>query len=85
VDYPLRGLDMRKHVISLKDEPNPVYYDLYGVSNHYGSLGGGHYTATCLNHIDNKWYYFNDSSVSRKDEDDVVSNAAYLLFYRRRD
>lgn len=85
MDYPLRGLDMREYVISLKDEPNPVYYDLYGVSNHYGSLGGGHYTASCLNHIDNKWYYFNDSSVSRKDEDDVVSNAAYLLFYRRRD
>ena len=39
-------------------------YDLFGVVNHFGSLNGGHYTATCKNSIDNNWYYFNDSSVS---------------------
>ena len=50
--------------MTLKDEPNPVLYDLYGVSNHYGSLNGGHYTASCLNDIDKEWYYFDDSSVS---------------------
>ena len=49
VNYPVEGLDMRPYVISLKDEPNPVLYDLYAVSNHYGSLNGGHYTATCKN------------------------------------
>ncbi len=64
VDFPLTGLDMRKYCITLKDEPDPVYYDLYGVSNHYGSLNGGHYTASCLNSLDNEWYYFDDSSVS---------------------
>ena len=26
----------------------PVLYDLYGVANHMGALGGGHYTASCL-------------------------------------
>ena len=51
VDYPIEGLDMRPFVLSLKDEPEPVLYDLYAVSNHYGSLNGGHYTATCLNSI----------------------------------
>jgi ubiquitin carboxyl-terminal hydrolase 4/11 len=55
---------MRKHVITLKDEPEPVLYDLYAVSNHFGSLNGGHYTATCLNEATGKWYYFNDSSAS---------------------
>ena len=54
---------MRPYVLALKDEPEPVYYDLYAVSNHYGSLNGGHYTATCLNSIKNKWYYFDDSRV----------------------
>ena len=51
VDYPIEGLDMRPFVLGLKDEPEPVYYDLYAVSNHYGSLNGGHYTATCKNSI----------------------------------
>ena len=30
-------------------------YDLYAVSQHYGSMGGGHYTAICKN-IDGNWY-----------------------------
>ena len=30
--------------------PEPVLYDLYGVANHMGALGGGHYTASCLQH-----------------------------------
>ena len=36
-------------------------YDLFAVSNHYGGLGGGHYTAYAKNN--GKWYDFNDSSV----------------------
>ena len=77
---------MRPYVIGLKDEPNPVYYDLYAVSNHYGSLNGGHYTATCKNSIQNKWYYFDDSRVTPvTSQSEIVSPAAYLLFYRRRE
>jgi ubiquitin C-terminal hydrolase len=29
-------------------------YDLYAISNHYGGLGGGHYTAYAKN--SSKWY-----------------------------
>jgi ubiquitin carboxyl-terminal hydrolase 4/11/15 len=39
-------------------------YDLFAVANHFGGLGGGHYTAYALNHIDQKWYNFDDSRVS---------------------
>ena len=86
VDFPIDSLDMREHCLTLKDEPEPVLYDLYAVSNHSGGLGGGHYTACCKNMIDMKWYSFNDSShgeltdVKRR----VVTPSAYLLFYRRR-
>lgn len=55
---------MREHVITLKNEKSPVLYDLYGVSNHFGGLGGGHYTASVKNPINDSWYYMNDSSVS---------------------
>ena len=51
INYPVEGLDMRPFVLGLQDEPEPVYYDLYAVSNHYGSLNGGHYTAYCKNTV----------------------------------
>lgn len=38
-----------------------LIYDLYAVSNHFGSLSGGHYTAFCQNAINKKWYEFDDT------------------------
>lgn len=65
VDFPIEGLDMRPYVKNLANEEKPVYYDLIGVSNHFGSLNGGHYTASCKNPLTGQWHYFNDSSVSK--------------------
>lgn len=76
---------MRPYVLTLKDSKEPILYDLYGVSNHYGSLNGGHYTACVKNIVNGRWYNMNDSSCSECNASDVVSAAAYLLFYRRRD
>ena len=59
-------------------------YDLYAVSNHFGTLGGGHYTAFCKNPLYNKWFNFDDSDVSHAKEKEVVTKAAYVLFYKRR-
>jgi len=42
-------------------------FELYGVSNHYGNAGGGHYTAYCKNQNDNQWYEFDDMRVSKVD------------------
>lgn len=63
-----------------------MIYDLYAVSNHYGSLAFGHYTAYCKNPITGLWYDYNDSTVSEMNNpQDVVSSAAYVLYYKRRD
>jgi len=62
---------------------NDPIYDLYAVSNHYGGLGGGHYTAYAKNN--DKWYDFNDSSVRSVSESSIVGSGAYILFYKRRD
>ena len=48
VDFPIRGLDMGKYLLDWDNE-NGYVYDLYAVSNHIGSLYGGHYTAFCKN------------------------------------
>uniref|UniRef100_A0AAY4DF02 Ubiquitin carboxyl-terminal hydrolase 15 n=1 Tax=Denticeps clupeoides TaxID=299321 RepID=A0AAY4DF02_9TELE len=83
VDFPLRDLDMSEFLIN----PNagPCLYDLIAVSNHYGGMGGGHYTAYSKNKDDGKWFYYDDSSVSPASEDQIVSKAAYVLFYQRQD
>ena len=82
VDFPITGLDMSNYVLS--DENGSCIYDLYGVVNHYGGLGGGHYTAYAKNKFDGKWYDFNDSRVSPASDREIVSAAAYVLFYKRR-
>jgi ubiquitin carboxyl-terminal hydrolase 4/11/15 len=103
VDFPLNGLDMSKYCgsqhnaderTSLQKEfvvnDIPAIYDLFGVVNHYGRMGFGHYNAFARRwnefKMEDEWMLFDDSSVrggiSRAD---VVSNAGYILFYRRRD
>ena len=60
-------------------------YDLYGVVNHFGILGAGHYVSYAINKHDGKWHCFNDSRVTDLDDTQVQSPSAYLLFYARRD
>ncbi len=59
-------------------------YDLYGVVNHFGASGGGHYVTYALSQKDGRWYSFNDSHVTPIQESDVITSAAYMLFYQRR-
>ncbi|XP_039616787.1 ubiquitin carboxyl-terminal hydrolase 15-like isoform X5 [Polypterus senegalus] len=83
VDFPISDLDISEFLIN----PNagPCRYDLIAVSNHYGGMGGGHYTAFAKNKDNGKWYYFDDNSVSSASEEQIVSKAAYVLFYQRQD
>jgi len=84
VDFPLRGLDLTNEVMNSEDGKEPIY-DCYAVSNHFGGLGGGHYTAYALND-EGEWCNFDDSRVTKNiDESEVISSAAYVLYYRRRD
>ena len=58
IDYPINGLNMSEHCIRPEESircsdasgvtggEQPVY-DLYAVSNHFGRMGMGHYTAHC--------------------------------------
>ena len=59
-------------------------YDLYAISNHFGTLSGGHYTAYCKNAINGKFYEFDDTSVSPIEDAKIATNAAYVLFYKLR-
>lgn len=60
VDFP-HELDMSDRVVH--PEPGKSQkYELIAVDNHYGGLGGGHYTAYAKNFIDGNWYDFNGKS-----------------------
>jgi ubiquitin carboxyl-terminal hydrolase 8 len=78
VDFPF-NMDM--HYSSLASDQQCVSYKLYGVSNHYGSMESGHYTAYCKNELYNKWYEFDDHKVSEISDNEIRSDAAYILFY----
>ena len=84
VNFPIEGLDMGKYLTYNEIETSDNIYDLFAVANHFGGLHGGHYTAYCKNYIENKWYEFNDSHVSETEENNIVSNNAYVLFYKKR-
>ena len=87
VVFPLEGLTL-DNFYSEYHEVNEVKYDLYGISQHYGSCMGGHYIAYTKNGLSNLWYEFNDNTVTHypkeKIEDAVVTKNAYILFYVRR-
>ncbi|KAM0750823.1 UCH-domain-containing protein [Meredithblackwellia eburnea MCA 4105] len=99
VDFPIDGFDMEPFVEGDKverrlaqeagvsvEEPESLIYDLYAVDNHYGGLGGGHYTAYAKNPENERWYDFDDSRVTPIPDpaNKIKTSAAYLLFYRRR-
>ncbi|KAL6966698.1 ubiquitinyl hydrolase 1 [Sarracenia purpurea var. burkii] len=81
VDFPVHDLDLSTY-IGHRNGQSSNRYMLYAVSNHYGSMGGGHYTAF-IHHGGDKWYDFDDSHVSAISEDRIKTSAAYVLFYRR--
>ncbi|KIK96766.1 hypothetical protein PAXRUDRAFT_10598 [Paxillus rubicundulus Ve08.2h10] len=59
----------------------PYKYDLYGVTNHFGSLSNGHYTAFVASR--GGWLYCDDSRIVTTDAKEVVGRPAYVLYYKR--
>nr|XP_043625823.1 ubiquitin carboxyl-terminal hydrolase 8-like [Erigeron canadensis] len=80
VDFPVDDFDLSNYTVH-KDSQSSFRYKLYAVSNHYGGMGGGHYTAFAQS--GEQWYEFNDSHVFPVSEDQIKTSAAYVLFYKR--
>jgi len=80
VNFDLKNLNVSQYAVNGFDNKNSRF-NLYAVSNHFGSLEGGHYTAYCSSDVLKRWYKFDDQDVSVMDAADVVTPAAYILFY----
>lgn len=57
-------------------------YNLYSVTKHSGSLGGGHYYSYSKNFADDSWYKYDDDSVVPSNIEDALSCNGYLLWYK---
>ncbi|ESN92883.1 hypothetical protein HELRODRAFT_151311, partial [Helobdella robusta] len=87
VQFPLRDLDMSPYCVP-NSAMSPSTYDLYAVINHHGFLLGGHYTTFAQYNISVKntgWRFFDDSTVTPCSENDVITDGAYVLFYKKKD
>lgn len=70
----------------LYDKCNPQRYKLYGVITQIGNNANGHFIASCRSPIDDQWYKYNDSIVTRiNDFAKEVANfgTTYILFYEK--
>ncbi|XP_024943568.1 ubiquitin carboxyl-terminal hydrolase 8 isoform X2 [Cephus cinctus] len=89
VDFPLTGFNLKPYLVTDGDNtttatnPHHYNYNLYAMSNHYGTMEGGHYTAFCRSATQNKWYKYDDHTVTEVSPGQVKSQnaSAYLLFY----
>lgn len=83
IDFPLT-LNMNKY--KLIDREKKSLYQLYGVVNQIGSRDSGHYYSFCKNiksQTDTNWYVFNDERVTKINEANIVTDRAYILFYKK--
>ncbi|XP_073132926.1 ubiquitin carboxyl-terminal hydrolase 9-like isoform X2 [Henckelia pumila] len=83
VNFPIQNLDLSRYTRSNDASEGSHVYELYAISNHYGGLGGGHYSAYCKLIDDKSWYHFDDAHVSAVSESEIKTSAAYVLFYQR--
>ena len=80
VDFP-EFLDLENYVMC----PQSIHkYRLSGVICHLGRSGmSGHFIAYCRQRIKNKWYCFNDATITlcQNQNNDYKKGSPYILFY----
>ena len=79
IHYPIFDLNLEKY----SENNIRCKYNLYAISNHTGNTNGGHYFSYCKN--GDKWYEYNDRVVMTMNNEQILTNGAYILFYERKD
>ena len=80
LEYPIQ-LNLKDFNINHSNKKNE--YSLQSMAIHSGGLNGGHYYALCKNYLDDSWYEYNDSNVSKITNNKVLCYSPYLLVYKR--
>lgn len=88
IEFPFNNLDITPYL-----HPNHVSeytkYDLFAINNHtnfssfgFNGISFGHYYSYCKNYTNDKWYNYDDETVNEIDENDLITEHAYMLFYK---
>ena len=85
VEYPINDFNINKYMSDFSSKLGNYTYDLYAVSNHIGNMNGGHYFAFVKSQTNNKWYCADDDNITEMEESDVLTQNAYMLFYKLRE
>ena len=82
VDFPLTNLDITKYIHNKNINNKTYLYDLFAINNHinFGMGNCGHYYSYCKNN--DIWYNYNDENVNKIDDENILTNKAYILFYK---
>ena len=100
VSFPTTSLDLTNYMppplppgstprgtpVSASQNP-PFLYDLFGATHHFGSLSGGHYTATIRTQGEKgepQWMYCDDSRITKSDDRQIHSPSSYILWWNRK-
>lgn len=82
VIFPLTGLDMRQYLH--RDCKSKVStYDLTAVICHHGTVGSGHYICYAKHHPTERWFEYDDQTVTQVSAETVQNCEAYVLFYQK--
>ncbi|KAG5679922.1 hypothetical protein PVAND_009458 [Polypedilum vanderplanki] len=82
VIFPLTGLDMRQYLH--KDCKSKIStYDLTAVICHHGTVGSGHYICYAKHHPTERWFEYDDQTVTQVSAETVQNCEAYVLFYQK--
>ena len=75
ITFPIESFKMNSYI--------PCKYELFSVTNHSGSLEGGHYYTTVKNM--GKWVGVDDLSIYPSEEyENIVIPEAYMLYFRKK-
>ncbi|KYQ92464.1 peptidase C19 family protein [Tieghemostelium lacteum] len=58
-------------------------YRLNGIVEHMGGMNGGHYVAYVYDDMEDQWYYISDSHFKTTTLHSILTNEAYILFYKK--
>ena len=82
IEFPIKDLNVSDRVHRYFREFYNESYNLHGVSIHYGTLHGGHYTANIKNMTeDGKWYNCDDAFTREIDLPKTSERGPYVLPY----
>lgn len=92
IRYPTEKFNIKDYVDPMSPDYNDknCTYNLFAVNCHHNlgnslikTINYGHYTSYIKNRYDDKWYEFDDNTVS--EIDNPLSKNAYMLFYCKAD